>query len=376
MEQSGNQEVKIVHWKLKNNNWSVASFMDVHSDYKEVDKVFGFDYWQTIFTLADQLGFDEVMMHKFFEEKPKYQLVDLVFAMYLVRLYGTQAWDEFFGYKKMINQGAVHGFIKSHEGLLQDIDFLQEKKEKGNQDTISEIPDSDTGDVSEPDIQECLKGLKQLLDQHETAKKEYEKAVERLYTISEKVEKQLPEKKAPDNEVIAERFKMNSAEDAVNLKRVLKLEKENAVLKTQLDAEKREANLRYDAAVEMKRMENEHLKEQMQIYLRELEKIRQENQMLKQKSISNQLRQERSGKRFFQWQRMKKSETVPMDERQKLAAKILGGDEYPNFLKMYIKKVYQEGMDLERMKMFDHPKMDLVNFEMMKSVIERTEKHA
>lgn len=375
MERSGNQEVKIVHWKLNNNNWNVDSFMEKHPDYQEADETAKCSYWKNIFALADQLGFNEDMMQKLFGKKPEYRAVDLVFAMYLVRLYGMQAWEEFFGYKKTMNQGEVHRFLKNQEGLAQEPVMINEKNDTNSGKTGKNGNPNDAGNhaenagnVSEEDLKECIQNLKQLLDQHEAARKEYEKTVRRLCALSEKTEARVTGEYDQSKADVAQK---STVENTDSLKKTWKLEKEVAVLKTQLGAEKREADLRYDAAMEMKRIEYEHLKEQMHICLQDLEKLRQENWMLKQKNISGSGSRDRSDRKIFGNRRKKTQKQLPMDERQKLVTKILGGAEYPDYLKVYIEKVYQEGMDLERMQTFDNPKLDLDNFEMMKAVVEK-----
>ena len=349
MEQSNKQERKIVHWKLNNNNWNLESFMEAHPEYKKPDGNHGFNYWTVILALADELGFDEDAMHSLFEKKPEYRLVDLVFAMYLVRLYGMKTWEEFFAYKKTINPGEVHGFIKEHEGLLQDGEIKAE----------------------EQDFKDCLKNLKQLLDQHEATRKEYEKAIHRLCEMSEKAEAELQKKEEKSSDESSVTAKNHCQEDPSLMKCIQKLDRENAVLKTQLDAEKREAALKYDAAMELKRIENEHLKEQMYLYLEQIEQMRLENQKLRHKTAEEQIQYTRG---FFRKGKTKTQKNVPMDERQKLALKIISDTEYPDFLKVFIKDAYQSGMDLEKMKVFDNPKLEQVNFEMMKSIIERDEK--
>ena len=357
MEQTNNTERKIVYWKLNNNNWSVESFLESHPEYKSPDSNMGYAYWPVIFTLADELGFDEDIMQCLFEKKPTFRIVDLVFALYLVRLYGTQAWEEFFRYKKTINQGEVHGFIKVHEGMIRDLDT--KTVECGGQSTDL------NADVQ--DFKDCLQILRQLLDQHEVARKDYEEAIVRLCQISEKREDIAEDMEAQSAVDFFDVAKNHRCEDPAMIKHVMRLDRENAVLKTQLEAEKREAIVKYDAAMELKRLENGHLKDQMQ-------QLRYQNQMLQQMNVQKQMEQIPSGKGFLKRKQVKVMENDSLDERQKLAVKIISGMEYPHFLKEFIQNAYKTGMNLETMKMFDKPELDHINFVMMKSVIENESK--
>ena len=119
--------------------------------------------------------------------------------------------------------------------------------------------------------------------------------------------------------------------------------------------------------MELKRLENEHLKDQMQ-------QLRYQNQMLQQMNVQKQMEQIPSGKGFLKRKQVKVMENDSLDERQKLAVKIISGMEYPHFLKEFIQNAYKTGMNLETMKMFDKPELDHINFVMMKSVIENESK--
>lgn len=375
MEQSANKERQIVQWKMSTINWSVEGFLETHPKYKKEDSPTGYNLWPMVFTLADQLGIDENTMHDLFDEKPDGKIIDIVFALYLTKLYGAQVWEEFFSYKKTINYGEVHGFIKGHEGLLQNIDPSAEKTEDsetaGKETTDSKNPESDV--LPQKELKECLRNLMELIQQHSATQKEYETVIQRLVEKTEKPE--VASESSDKNITVFD--KKSDAEVSSLWKRIIKSEKENAVLKTQLEAEKREATLKHEAAMEMKRVEMEHLKKQMDIYISSLEELRkenktllQENEELKHKTQSIRYEQIQSRLGILHNQKKRKSmKASPMDERQELVMKILSSSEYPDFLKEFIAEAYQNGIDLKRIQTFDNPKLEKSNFEMMKAIV-------
>ena len=122
----------------------------------------------------------------------------------------------------------------------------------------------------------------QLIQQQEATKKEFTSAIDRL--IAEKEKQQAQTALNQTGIEYSGSVKNTDAEVASLWKRIIKSEKENAVLKTQLEAEKREATLKPEAAMEMKRVEMEHLKKQMDIYISSLEELRKENETLLQEN--------------------------------------------------------------------------------------------
>ena len=197
--------------------------------------------------------------------------------------------EEFFGYKETIKLGEVHGFIKGHEGLLQSIDVSPENSDieenaETNSATVSknDLVPQKTDELTREDLKKCVKNFMQLIQQQEATKKEFTSAIDRL--IAEKEKQQAQTALNQTGIEYSGSVKNTDAEVASLWKRIIKSEKENAVLKTQLEAEKREATLKHEAAMEMKRVEMEHLKKQMDIYISSLEELRKENETLLQEN--------------------------------------------------------------------------------------------
>ncbi len=364
MEKETKTESKKVLWKKSNNNWNVDSYIDSHQEYKQTDKNQKYNIWPTILILADELGFDEETLERFFKEKPTYYMSDLIFAMYLCRLYGPTPAEEFLARTKTVNLGEVHNILKTQEALIQGLDLQDESEEE-------QTDKSENGNAGNKQLQECINQFVSIIKQHEETRKKYEEVVARLTEVTEKAQvvnsdqkttEQINENAAPVG---------TKADTGTALwKRTVKLEKENAVLKVQLESLQREYKLKQQSQETVKNMQIRRLKEQMDIYLNDLEVLRYEKQNIEQKMFMMQQNMSRSKGFFRRRKQVEEKAELEFDERQKLVLKVLGSKEYPDYLKEFMKEAYHGGMSLEQMKAFDAPGLDIHNFEMMKGVLQ------
>jgi len=353
---------KIVLWKKSNNTWNVESYIAAHPEYQNMENDQNINVWPVILLLADELGFSEVTVHSFFGEKPNYNIADLIFSMYLNRLYGSLPAKEFLAIEKTVNLGEVHTILKTQEALIQGIDLQKGSEEK-------QSSSSENSELEYNQLQECIKQFLSIMQQHEETRKKYEETVDRLTDATKKAlataNSQNSIGKADTDTISA----LQKADFGNGLwKRTIKLEKENAVLQVQLESLQRESELKHQSLELVKDMQIRQLKEQMDMYLCDLEKIRFEKQNMEQKFFT--LQQDEMKRSFRRKRHIEEKQEPGFDERQKLVLKILGSKEYPDYLKKFIKEAYHDGICLEQMKAFDVPGLDKHNFEMMKGVLQ------